>query len=137
MTSIFLVRPFGTRRPLIVIAGGLFVVLLILCAAFAAKVSPATLLPFIFAAGFCCASGQSFMIVLIPHIYDARHRGTGVGFALGVGRLGTIAAAFFGAFALRGGGSLFFEYELLIGLIAFASAAAVTNQLRPERVITR
>ena len=91
------------------------------------------LLPFIMVAGFCCAAGQSFLFVLIPHIYDASHRGAGVGFALGVGRLGAIAAAFFGAFALRNGGSMFFEYELLIGLIAFACAAAVRNQVQPVR----
>lgn len=131
LTSIFLVRPFGTRRCLIVIGCCQFAVLSLLCVAFAAKTNVSLLLGLIAASGFFCAAGQCFMIVLIPHLYGTRHRGVGVGFALGVGRLGTIAAAFLGPFALRHGGGMFFEYEFAIGLIAIFCAASVGNQLSP------
>jgi MFS transporter, AAHS family, 4-hydroxybenzoate transporter len=49
------------------------------------------LLPVTFCAGFCVSGGQKSVIALTASFYPAPIRSTGVGWALGIGRLGGIA----------------------------------------------
>jgi AAHS family 4-hydroxybenzoate transporter-like MFS transporter len=54
----------------------------------------------IFAAGFCIVGGQSASNALASSLYPTAVRSTGVGWALGVGRLGSILGPSFGAVLL-------------------------------------
>jgi AAHS family 4-hydroxybenzoate transporter-like MFS transporter len=49
------------------------------------------LMPAVFLAGFCVSGGQKSVIALAAVFYPTETRSTGVGWALGIGRLGGIA----------------------------------------------
>lgn len=64
----------------------------------------------IFCAGFCIVGGQTSANALAAHYYPTAIRSTGVGWALGIGRIGSIAGPLLGGVMLArhvGAGSLF------------------------------
>ncbi|MGI4901610.1 MAG: MFS transporter [Janthinobacterium lividum] len=81
------VGPYVTLAVMYV-AGTLFMVLV--ASAFAAT-STGWLMAAVFCAGFCISGGQKSVIALAAVYYPLNLRSTGVGWALGIGRLGGIA----------------------------------------------
>jgi AAHS family 4-hydroxybenzoate transporter-like MFS transporter len=92
-------------------AGVLFVALL----GFAVEAPVWVLLVAAFCAGFCISGGQKSIIALAAIFYPAPIRSTGVGWALGIGRLGGIAGPLLigGLLNLKvGAATLFFSASL-------------------------
>ncbi len=69
---------------------------------------------------------QTTMYALAAHVYPTDIRGTGVGFAVAVGRIGNVLAGYVGAYALDSGGppGYFTSMAILMGIV-FLSLAAV------------
>jgi AAHS family 4-hydroxybenzoate transporter-like MFS transporter len=69
---------------------------------------------------------QTTMYALAAHVYPTEIRGTGVGFAVAVGRIGNVLAGYVGAYALDQGGppGYFTSMAILMGIV-FLSLAAV------------
>jgi AAHS family 4-hydroxybenzoate transporter-like MFS transporter len=69
---------------------------------------------------------QTTMYALAAHVYPTEIRGTGVGFAVAVGRIGNVLAGYVGAYALDSGGppGYFTSMAILMGIV-FVSLAAV------------
>ncbi|MBF3171891.1 MFS transporter, partial [Pseudomonas aeruginosa] len=61
---------------------------------------PRWLLAFVFAAGFCIIGGQLTLNAFASNFYPAQVRATGTGWALGVGRFGSILGPLFGSLLL-------------------------------------
>jgi AAHS family 4-hydroxybenzoate transporter-like MFS transporter len=73
---------------------------------------------------------QTTMYALAAHVYPTEIRGTGVGFAVAVGRIGNVLAGYVGAYALDQGGSpgYFTSMAILMGIV-FLSLAAVRRHV--------
>jgi MFS transporter, AAHS family, 4-hydroxybenzoate transporter len=78
---------------------------------------------------------QTTMYAVAAHVYPTDIRGTGVGTAVAVGRIGNVVASYVGAFALdRGGAPAFFATWALAMAIVCASLALVRRHIpRPTR----
>lgn len=61
------------------------------------------LIPMVFAAGFCVGGGQTAANALAAEFYPTAMRSTGVGWALGIGRIGSIVGPTLGGVLLAGG----------------------------------
>ena len=68
---------------------------------------------------------QTTMYALAAHVYPTEIRGTGVGFAVAVGRVGNVLAGFVGDYALNRGGppGYFTSMAILMGIVFVALAA--------------
>jgi AAHS family 4-hydroxybenzoate transporter-like MFS transporter len=79
---------------------------------------------------------QTTMYAVAAHVYPTDIRGTGVGTAVAVGRIGNVVASYVGAFALdRGGAPAFFATWALAMAVVFASLALVRRHIpRPASV---
>ncbi|AZD64892.1 Major Facilitator Superfamily protein [Pseudomonas chlororaphis] len=62
--------------------------------------NPRYLVAFVFAAGFCIIGGQLTLNAFASNFYPAHVRATGTGWALGVGRFGSILGPLFGSLLL-------------------------------------
>jgi len=78
---------------------------------------------------------QTTMYAVAAHVYPTDIRGTGVGTAVAVGRIGNVVASYVGAFALdRGGAPAFFAAWALAMAVVFASLALIRRHIpRPVR----
>jgi MFS transporter, AAHS family, 4-hydroxybenzoate transporter len=78
---------------------------------------------------------QTTMYAVAAHVYPTDIRGTGVGTAVAVGRIGNVVASYVGAFALdRGGPPAFFGAWALAMAVVFAALALVRRHIpRPAR----
>jgi AAHS family 4-hydroxybenzoate transporter-like MFS transporter len=82
----------------------------------------------IFALGVAVTGMQNGMYILSTHLYPAVVRGTGVGAALTVARLGAVASAVTGALSVDlGGGALFFVFIAFAVALAAALAATISR----------
>jgi len=73
---------------------------------------------------------QTTMYALAAHVYPTEIRGTGVGFAVAVGRVGNVLAGYVGAYAIdRGGPSGYFTAIAIIMGIVFLTLAAVRRHV--------
>jgi AAHS family 4-hydroxybenzoate transporter-like MFS transporter len=73
---------------------------------------------------------QTTMYAVAAHVYPTDIRGTGVGTAVAVGRIGNVVASYVGAFALdRGGAPAFFATWALAMAVVFASLALVRRHI--------
>jgi len=82
----------------------------------------------IFALGVAVTGMQNGMYILSAHLYPTAVRGTGVGAALTVARLGAVASAVTGALSVDlGGGALFFVFIAVALALAAGLAAAVSR----------
>lgn len=79
---------------------------------------------------------QTTMYALAAHVYPTRIRGTGVGTAVAVGRIGNVVASYVGAFALDTGGSpAFFTTWAVSMAVVLGSLALVRRHIgRPTRL---
>jgi AAHS family 4-hydroxybenzoate transporter-like MFS transporter len=68
---------------------------------------------------------QTTMYALAAHVYPTDIRGTGVGFAVAVGRIGNVLAGYVGNYALNQGGSpgYFTSLAILMGVVLLSLAA--------------
>jgi AAHS family 4-hydroxybenzoate transporter-like MFS transporter len=85
-----------------------------------------------FAAGFCIVGGQNAMNALAAIIYPTYIRATGVGWALGIGRIGTIVGASVGG-ALLASGLPIPTVFMMVALPALCTAAATVALAGAER----
>ena len=73
---------------------------------------------------------QTTMYALAAHVYPTAIRGTGVGTAVAVGRVGNVAASYVGAFALDAGGTAaFFTTWAVAMALVFGSLALVRRHI--------
>jgi AAHS family 4-hydroxybenzoate transporter-like MFS transporter len=91
----------------------------------------------IFIAGFCVIGGQTGSNALAAEIYPTAARSTGVGWALGIGRVGSILGPFFGGWLLATGVEfrhVFWAAAVPPLLACCAALAAAAIMRRRERV---
>jgi AAHS family 4-hydroxybenzoate transporter-like MFS transporter len=73
---------------------------------------------------------QTTMYALAAHVYPTRIRGTGVGTAVAVGRIGNVLASYVGSFALENGGPpAYFSTWAITMAIVLVSLALVRNHI--------
>ena len=84
---------------------------------------PTLLMATTFLAGFCISGGQKSVISLAALYYPAEIRSTGVGWALGIGRLGGIAGPLVAGLALTAGLAPAAVFYLLAALMVPMAAA--------------
>ena len=120
-----LVGRFGSRASQLGLGGGGAVVAGALAVSFSGGAPElGTVLALIAAFGFAVTGMQNSMYILSAHLYSTAVRGTGIGAALTVARLGAVVSAFTGAIAVDlGGGPLYFG-SLAIGIACAGIAAA-------------
>ncbi len=83
--------------------------------------------------GFFVNAVQSSAFTLSNHIYPTRVRATGAAFALSVGRLGSLVAAFSGAWLVQSGRATFLNFLALAMFGAFVAFALIRNHIpRPQ-----
>jgi len=75
----------------------------------------------------------TFLYVLVPQIYPATHRGTGVGIALALGRIGGVASAFIGGGLLAYSGQLFFLVDAAALFIVVLTVWGITRHVPPTK----
>jgi AAHS family 4-hydroxybenzoate transporter-like MFS transporter len=119
----FLIDRFGPERSLAVnyAAGAVFVALVALAA-----LPYLTLLLVLFLAGMTIIGSQTGANAACGALYPARMRTSGIGWALGIGRLGGIAAAPLGGFLLARGLP---PKQIFLSACFFALVAAVATAL--------
>ena len=88
----------------------------------------------IFASGFCIVGGQTAANALAAGAYPTAARATGVGWALGIGRVGSIVGPLIGGLLL----SLHWSTEALFGVAAIpalgaAAAASMLSRMAERR----
>lgn len=132
VVSGFMIRKLGSRSSQLMLAGGGALVAAVLAFMFGATMPAAsTVLALLAALGFAITGMQNSMYILSAHLYSTAVRGTGIGAALAVGRLGAVASAFTGAWSVdRGGGALFFA-AIAAGLVIAGLAARVISRPVP------
>ncbi|MBI8076832.1 MFS transporter, partial [Pseudomonas aeruginosa] len=89
---------------------------------------PRWLLAFVFAAGFCIIGGQLTLNAFASNFYPAQVRATGTGWALGVGRFGSILGPLFGSLLL--GMHISVEHIFMLAAIPAGLAALLILQVR-------
>lgn len=123
----WLVGRLGSRPSQIALGGGGALVAGVMAVAFGGGApQPGTVIATIAVLGFAITGMQNSMYILSAHLYSTAVRGTGVGAALAVARLGAVASAFTGAWAVDlGGGSLYFGVIAAGLLLAALTASSV------------
>jgi AAHS family 4-hydroxybenzoate transporter-like MFS transporter len=71
---------------------------------------------------------QTTMYALAAHVYPTAIRGTGVGTAVAVGRVGNVAASYVGAFALDAGGTAAFFSTWAIAMTVVCGSLALVRR---------
>jgi MFS transporter, AAHS family, 4-hydroxybenzoate transporter len=114
---------FGPQRALALhyIVGGVFIALIALVA-----MPYAILLAVIFFSGMTIIGSQTGANATAGALYPARMRASGIGWALGIGRLGGIAAPLLGGWLLKIGVA---PLRIFLGACVFAVIAAVCTAL--------
>ena len=123
LTLSWLIARFGSRWPLALSAVAAVMSLLYLASLAQTRAQP-PLLPLmggIAAAGFVINAIQVGMYAVVAHVYPTALRASGVGWALGVGRLGGIVSSFAGASLLASAAG---ETGFFLGV---AAALAITS----------
>jgi AAHS family 4-hydroxybenzoate transporter-like MFS transporter len=136
VSSGWMVGWLGSRPSQLILGSGGALVAAIMAATFAAGTAGGSaVLSMIAMLGFMITGMQNSMYILCAHLYPTAVRGTGVGAALAVGRLGAVASAFTGALSVDlGGGPLFFVF-IAVGLAIAALAASSVH--RPVPALAR
>lgn len=89
---------------------------------------PRWLVPSVFAAGFCIIGGQLTLNAFVSNFYPAPVRATGTGWALGVGRFGSILGPLFGSLLLAN--QVPVQWILMLCAIPALVAAVLISQVR-------
>lgn len=93
----------------------------------------------IFAAGFCIVGGQIAANALTATYYPTAIRSTGMGWALGIGRVGSIVGPLVGGamLAAKVGVDTLFTVAAIPALIAAAAALALVGVARSDKSVAR
>lgn len=134
VANAWIIARFGSRWPLVTLSALAVAALFYLSRLPLGGDGTAALLPALMAgvavAGLAVNAVQIGMYAVSAHIYPTRCRSSGVGWALGVGRLGGILSSFGGALLLaRGGSQGFFGGIALVLVFSCASLLAIRNHL--------
>ncbi len=137
LTLSWLIPRFGSRVPLALSAAVAAVSLIYLAwlshapAGTAPTVSLLRVTLGIATAGFAIIAIQIGMFAVVAHVYPTECRSTGVGWAIGLGRLGGILSSFAGGFfmANTGGESGFFVGVASILLLTFVGVLSVRRHI--------
>lgn len=100
--------------------------------AFGAGANPSAIVATTFLAGLFIAGLQPMLFAIAANAYPTRLRGTGVGTALAVGRLGAIASSFIGAVLVGAGSQAFFAF-LIVMMLIVATALGIMPRHVPAR----
>ncbi len=126
VSSGWMLRSLGSRVSQLLLAGGGAALAVIMAVSFTSEgLSQGVVLALIALLGFGVTGMQNSMYVLGAHLYSTAVRGTGLGAALSLGRLGAVASAFAGAIALDLAGAPAF-FALIAGALTLALLAAAT-----------
>jgi AAHS family 4-hydroxybenzoate transporter-like MFS transporter len=87
----------------------------------------------VFAAGFCVIGGQTCSNSLAAESYPTLLRSTGVGWALGIGRIGSIVGPVLGGLLLSFGWGMRRVFLAAAAPALVAAVAAATLNLTPRR----
>lgn len=128
----YLFSVFGSRKTLMkmVALGIIFCVGLCILPSSQILNSPTAVLIALFVLGMCIPGTQSAIMVMVAQVYPSHMRSTGVGIAAAVGRMGAIASAFIGPYALSGANYTFFGTLALAMLICVLMVCAVSRQVK-------
>jgi MFS transporter, AAHS family, 4-hydroxybenzoate transporter len=127
VASGWLIAWLGSRPSQVVLGGGGAIVACAAALVFGGTPpGPGTVIGLVAALGFAITGMQNSMYILTAHLYPTQVRGTGIGAALAIARLGAVASAFTGALSVDlGGGVLFFVF-IAVGLaLAVLTASSV------------
>jgi AAHS family 4-hydroxybenzoate transporter-like MFS transporter len=100
------------------------------------------LLIVVFAGGFCVVGGQPAVNALAGHFYPTTLRSTGIGWSLGIGRIGSVIGPLIGGqlIALNWSNASLFHAAavpvLCSALLVIALAAATRQRGRPSEAQT-
>jgi AAHS family 4-hydroxybenzoate transporter-like MFS transporter len=131
--TLVLGRVFDRFPPFRILAGIYLVASLTLVLIATAGTSVAFLTAAVFAAGFCIVGGQIGANALTAGSYPTAIRATGVGWALGVGRIGSIAGPAFGGLLLSVGWGAKPIFMLAAAPPLLAAAVALSIDLAGRR----
>jgi MFS transporter, AAHS family, 4-hydroxybenzoate transporter len=120
----------GSRATMLIMAGGAIAGCVLLGSAPIATRSTVAVLALLAWTGGLINAVQTTMYALAAHVYPTGIRGTGVGTAVGVGRIGGVLAPYAGSWALESGGpsQLFFTIASTMTVV-FAALASVRNHV--------
>jgi AAHS family 4-hydroxybenzoate transporter-like MFS transporter len=93
-------RFLDRRNPYFVLGATYFMAAIFIAAIGSGGSSIALLIPAVFAAGFCVVGAQTGSNALVSIFYPTFIRSTGVGWALGIGRIGSIIGPVLGGYML-------------------------------------
>jgi AAHS family 4-hydroxybenzoate transporter-like MFS transporter len=135
LACVWLVRSFGSRRPLLTFCfGGALSAFSLNAIDMSANADHFVLFSNLAVHGFFVNGVQTSLYALAAHVYVTRVRASGVAGALSIGRIGAISSSFIGAWAIQTGGVS--VYVAMLGgamLIALLGVAAVSRQIPPAR----
>jgi len=133
VSSGWMLRSLGSRSSQVILAGGGAALATIMAMSFAASApGQGIVLALIALLGVGVTGMQNSLYVLGAHLYSTAVRGTGLGAALALGRLGAVASAFAGALALDlGAGPAFFGLIAAALALALLAAATVARPILP------
>lgn len=97
--------------------------------------SPIAILIALFVLGVCIPGVQSAIMVLVAQVYPCYMRSTGVGIATAAGRVGAIASAFIGPYALSGANFTFFGTLALAMLVCILMVCTVSRQVKRIEIL--
>ncbi|MQU08159.1 MFS transporter [Pseudomonas helleri] len=122
----------GSRKTLIkmVALGIMFCIGLCVLPSSQISESPTAILIALFVLGVCIPGTQSAIMVMVTQVYPSHMRSTGVGIAAAVGRVGAIASAFIGPYALSGANLTFFGTLALAMLFCILMVCTVSRQVK-------
>jgi len=142
VVTAWLIPKFGSRWPVAAAAAlGILALLYLSQLSFGdgtprslAAALPALMLG-IAVAGFAITATQVSMYVVVAHIYPTACRASGVGWAVGVGRIGAIVSSFGGGLLLAGGGGpAFFGAVAAVLVLTLIGVLLVRRHLPPHAV---
>jgi AAHS family 4-hydroxybenzoate transporter-like MFS transporter len=120
---------FGSRLSMLVMAaGGVVGAAALGLLQIDAGVDPLIVLVLLAFTGASINATQTTMFALAAHIYPSQVRATGVGLAVGIGRLGAIVSGYAGAAALDWGSSHAFFGAMAMAMLASLIALAIVSR---------
>lgn len=137
LANAWVIAWFGSRWPLAALAGAGSLALLYLSQVSATSgAALPSLMAGVAAAGFTITAVQIGMYGVVAHIYPTLCRSSGVGWALGAGRLGGILSSFAGGLWLaQGGAPAFFKGVALVLLLTFFGVLAIRRHSPPGAAV--
>jgi MFS transporter, AAHS family, 4-hydroxybenzoate transporter len=130
-----LISRVGSRRAMLFMTAGAIAGALGLAATpIAPKTGVVVVLALLTLTGGLINAVQTTMYALGTHVYPTHVRATGVGTAVGIGRVGAITAGFAGAWVLSSGSSSFFILMAAAMSVCFLALASIHRHVPPINI---